>query len=110
MTYAKRYTLSAVTGIAPDDDDDGNAASADKAPRAAQRQARPSQQERVDNVIGALARTDSTPALNKVWDDVRASGLDGVPAVLAAYEAQAAKFPADANDAWALELPVEAQR
>lgn len=26
VTYAKRYTLSAVTGIAPDEDDDGNAA------------------------------------------------------------------------------------
>ena len=35
VTYAKRYTLSAVTGIAPDDDDDGNAAqSAPRAPRA----------------------------------------------------------------------------
>lgn len=38
VTYAKRYTLSAVTGIAPDDDDDGNAASADGAPRAQRRQ------------------------------------------------------------------------
>lgn len=27
VTYAKRYALSAVTGIAPDEDDDGNAAS-----------------------------------------------------------------------------------
>lgn len=35
ITYGRRYTLSAVTGIAPDDDDDGNAAqSAPRAPRA----------------------------------------------------------------------------
>lgn len=32
ITYARRYTLSAVTGIAPDEDDDGNAAAEVKQP------------------------------------------------------------------------------
>ena len=35
MTYARRYALQAIVGVAADDDDDGNAASAPKpsAPR-----------------------------------------------------------------------------
>lgn len=32
MTYARRYALSAIAGVAPDDDDDGNAAADAKAP------------------------------------------------------------------------------
>ncbi len=110
VTYAKRYTLSAVTGIAPDDDDDGNAASADKAPRAAQRAPRVPAQERVAKAAAAIRDTTSRDALIQVWNDVRVSGLDGVPEVKAAYEAQDAVFPADANDAWALQPPAEAQR
>ncbi|MBN9198485.1 MAG: ERF family protein [Microbacterium ginsengisoli] len=35
ITYAKRYALSAVTGVAPDQDDDGNSASQQGAPAAA---------------------------------------------------------------------------
>ena len=31
MTYARRYALQAIVGVAADDDDDGNAASAPKA-------------------------------------------------------------------------------
>lgn len=107
VTYAKRYTLSAVTGIAPDDDDDGNAASTDNAPRAA---ARVPARERVAKAASAIAGTGSRDALTKVWDDVRKSGLDGVAEIKAAYETQDAKFPADTTDPWALTPPVEEQR
>ena len=34
MTYARRYALQAIVGVAADDDDDGNAASAPKLPSA----------------------------------------------------------------------------
>lgn len=37
VTYAKRYALSAVTGVAPDEDDDGNQASKSPAPEGWQR-------------------------------------------------------------------------
>jgi hypothetical protein len=33
MTYARRYALQAIVGVAADDDDDGNAASAASAPK-----------------------------------------------------------------------------
>jgi hypothetical protein len=42
ITYARRYTLCSVTGVAPEqDDDDAAAASAPPTPRSMQRQARP---------------------------------------------------------------------
>ena len=40
ITYARRYCLSSVTGVAADEDDDGRAASVDKAAHAPQRAAR----------------------------------------------------------------------
>ena len=40
ITYARRYCLSSVTGVAADEDDDGRAASVDKAAHPAQRAAR----------------------------------------------------------------------
>lgn len=110
VTYAKRYTLSAVTGIAPDEDDDGNAASADSAARAARREPRPPARERVAKAVAAIAGSDSREALIKVWDAITVSGLNGVPEIVAAHAEQSAKFPADTADAWALEPPVEAQR
>lgn len=110
VTYAKRYALSAVTGIAPDEDDDGNAASKDGAARAARREPRPPARERVEKAVGAIAGTTSREALTKVWDDVQVSGLAGVPETIAAYESQSAKFPPETLDAWAPEAPVEAQR
>lgn len=41
ITYARRYTLMAVTGVAPDEDDDGHAAQRAHAEQRAQRQDRP---------------------------------------------------------------------
>jgi len=41
ITYARRYCLSAVSGVAADEDDDGRAASVDKAAHTTQRAPRP---------------------------------------------------------------------
>lgn len=40
LTYARRYVLSAVTGVVPDEDDDGQAAQAAEKPKRAQRQSK----------------------------------------------------------------------
>jgi len=76
VTYAKRYALSAVTGIAPDEDDDGNAASAKGANSA---------QTRVGNAIKAMSDATDLASLDAVWRRVEASGLAGVGEVKTAF-------------------------
>lgn len=77
VTYAKRYTLSAVTGIAPDEDDDGNAAS--QAKGSSRRQApQRGQAERVKNALTALGEATDLAGLEKVWRRVEDGGLSGV--------------------------------
>ena len=98
VTYAKRYTLSAVTGIAPDEDDDGNAASAKGVARAA---ARPSAQERVQNAAAALRGALDGPALEKVWAQVQASGLDGVAELVRIHD-EALKVHPPTGDGWSV--------
>jgi hypothetical protein len=44
-TYARRYALMALVGVAPDDDDDGNAASAKPAPKQAKPRTKPTPAE-----------------------------------------------------------------
>lgn len=64
ITYARRYALSAVTGIVPDEDDDG---------QAAEQQARqqPAQQ---DPMAAAMARLRDICAENS-WDRGRVAGV-----------------------------------
>lgn len=83
VTYAKRYALSAVTGIAPDEDDDGNRASSDAAPRAAAR--RESPKERVNAALTAISTAQDLAALSKVWRRVEDGGLSGVQELITAH-------------------------
>lgn len=62
ITYARRYTLSAVTGIAPDEDDDGNQANG----------AVPSRDWAGD--LAALVEARDVPGLKVLWGEARAAG------------------------------------
>jgi len=75
ITYARRYTLCAVTGVAPDDDDDAAAADAK---RAAERQAEQAEYDKarddaVQKVMGAWANhfggwdADAAATLFNAW-------------------------------------------
>jgi hypothetical protein len=80
ITYGRRYTLSAVTGIAPDEDDDGNAAKS--APRA-----RPQQKPPVTPPAGwedAIDTATTTEALTALYERAGAEGWrsDAVMAAL----------------------------
>jgi hypothetical protein len=108
VTYAKRYALSAVTGIAPDEDDDGNRASADSAPRASAR--RESSKERVNAALAAISTAQDLAALDKVWHRVQDGGLSGVAELVTAHtsmkKALAGTTEPAPVDEWALvEVP-----
>lgn len=112
VTYAKRYTLCAVTGVAPDADDDGNAsrtgsaasAPAKRAPAAAKR---PSGQERVANASAALRAAPDREAFDTVWEQIRTSGLAGIADLVALHEELSAGFPPSAVDKWTPKTPAE---
>jgi hypothetical protein len=103
VTYAKRYCLSAVTGIAPDEDDDGNAAS--KGPGAAPRQARATRvQDSADKVAAAIQATAAATTAERL-DEIEAKakgyGIDGIERVKAALEAKRAELGRSLTDHWA---------
>lgn len=68
ITYFRRYQLCALLGIAPDDDDDGKAASAVTQP--ARRRASPAQ-ERVDRRTGEIAPRARPRAAAEITDAQR---------------------------------------
>jgi hypothetical protein len=103
VTYAKRYTLSAVTGIAPDEDDDGNAAS--KGPGAAPRQARATRvadsQDKIAAAIQATTTATTAERLDEIEAKAKALGIDGIDRVRAALEAKRAELGPSLTDHWA---------
>lgn len=99
LTYARRYTLSSVTGISPDDDDDGNAASSKGAPRAVKQDNRA---DRVANATTALQSADSRESVQSVWVNVNRSGLAGDATLISVYKAALDKYP---GDDWAVVEP-----
>lgn len=82
ITYARRYALSAMVGIAPDDDDDGNAAGSRQRPQAARQaaQARPA----------AAAQGEHHPT----WREAQAAFCAALKGLGCTYE-QAAKIATD---------------
>lgn len=108
VTYAKRYTLSAVTGIAPDEDDDGNAAS--KGPGAAPRQQRTTRVadsgEKIAAALAAIAGAKDADALDKLEDLTKQRGIDGVPSVKAAISTRRTELGASLTDHWAPVAPI----
>ena len=97
VTYGKRYALSAVTGIAPDDDDDGNKASeARSAPRR-----RPSAQETVDAAVKAVNECTDPVKLDDLEALAQQRGVNGVQAVKDALESKRAELGPSGVDHWA---------
>lgn len=80
ITYARRYSISAMLGVIADDDDDGNAASA-PAPKPAQQAAPPQDQDVTDGVANwvatqkaAITKAGSLPALYDWLEHIAGSG------------------------------------
>lgn len=77
ITYARRYALCAVTGVAPDgDDDDGK-----RATDAARKPAEPTMP--VNVAVTTLGAASSLPELQKIWEQVGRAGIAGHPDVIA---------------------------
>jgi len=93
LTYARRYGLMSMVGIAPEDDD-GNAAAA-APPPARQRPSGPSK-DAVDAATSALGNADTLDALKAIWTDLP-SDVRAAPAVVAAKDKRKAEIDADAE-------------
>lgn len=79
ITYARRYTLSSIVGIAPDEDDDGNKASQQKV----ERQTQPKPNELEDKInkeqsmeLNKLLEQCDKTFSEKVWDHIRSQGIN----------------------------------
>lgn len=101
VTYAKRYALSAVTGIALDQDDDGNAASAGpaSAPRRTTRVQNP--QEKIAAAVKAVGEATTPERLDEIEDRAKVLGIGGVKPVREAVAAKRAELGASLTDHWA---------
>jgi hypothetical protein len=103
VTYAKRYCLSAVTGIAPDEDDDGNAAS--KGPGAAPRQTRAARvqdsADKIESAVVAIGKATTPELLDKIETHAKSLGIHGIDRVKTALEAKRAELGPSLTDHWA---------
>lgn len=86
VTYARRYGLMCMAGIAPEDDDGNAAAQAAPKHEAAPRGPSPAQ-----IAADALASADTLDALIAIWRDLPA-GVKATPAVIAAKDARKAEL------------------
>jgi hypothetical protein len=100
-TYARRYGLMAMAGIAPEDDD-GNAAAAapppasEAAPRKASKPA-DADQDAIANASEYMAEADSLDELRRRWGALPAN-VKAAPAVIAAKDARKADIEKPADD------------
>lgn len=100
VTYGKRYALSAVTGIAPDVDDDGNAA--DKARSAPRQHA----SDKITAALTAINECDDPVKLDKIEDRAAQLGISGVAKVKAALTEKRAELgPSDVDHWTTAEVP-----
>ena len=107
-TYAKRYSLSAVTGIAPDEDDDGNAASAKGAPRSAKRA--PAEHVDVNGSITALNNAATVDQLRAVFEGFTPT-VRAFPQIVAAKDAKKAALLEPTTDSWAtVAIPTDGEK
>ncbi len=104
VTYARRYGLMCMAGIAPEDDDGNDAAKA--APKdEAKRPTRGADAEAAQIACDSLAAADTLDALAAIWRDLPA-GVKSLPAVTAAKDARkAALTPKPADDLGGDEIP-----
>jgi hypothetical protein len=96
VTYARRYGLMAMAGIAPEDDD-GNAA-AKAPPKQEQRQQKPQETdaEAIQKATEYLAEADSLDDLKERWGRIP-KPVQRISAVIEAKEAQKAKLSEQAE-------------
>lgn len=81
ITYARRYVWSAIVGIAPEDDDDGNAASGIGSVEAQQATAK----KKVAELSNKLQ--ESVDCLFYLWfDESQTAEIKGAPALIGKYE------------------------
>lgn len=105
LTYARRYALSAMVGVAPDDDDDGHSAngSAPQRPRQQaqprnEQQAAPSGQQRVQQAVKSNERA-TYPAATGATNGNGNGNKSDLDRVRAAYHAQyKERFPNQPED------------
>ena len=107
ITYGRRYCLGAVVGVAPDEDDDGNAAKSTVAPR------RRESADTVAAAVEAIGQAADAAALDKLEALTKQRGIDGIAAVktaVAARRAAVGEVPADEKaDPWAATPVAEVQ-
>ena len=97
MTYARRYGLMAMAGVAPEDDD-GNAAAANPPPRQEQRQPpRDTGPTAADMAIKALSGADTLDRLAAIWGDLPRA-VQGHQSVIDAKDAAKARLSQPANE------------
>lgn len=89
VTYARRYGLMAMAGIAPEDDD-GNAA-VNAAPKPQQQQKKPKGPTAVETAIDSLTKADSLDQLQAIFMGLPVS-VRGDKAVIAAKDAAKARL------------------
>ena len=89
VTYARRYGLMCMAGIAPDDEDDGNAAQGaagkDPAPR------KPDTSQAVSIASASLANAESLDQLAAIWKDLPRA-IQGEASVIAAKDKRKAEL------------------
>jgi hypothetical protein len=98
ITYARRYAMCAVTGLAPGgDDDDGEKAQDGRA--APRRQPIPtlSDADRIRKAAGALRGAQSAEAVAKVWVDIEKSRLHEAPELVAIHDDLVHTFSGDGS-------------
>jgi hypothetical protein len=97
ITYGRRYALSAVTGISPDVDDDGNAATSNASVR---RTKVADPQEKIAAAVKAANEATDPAKLDGIEDHAKTLGIAGVPGVRAALEAARTRLGASGVDHW----------
>jgi hypothetical protein len=100
VTYARRYGLMGMAGIAADDDDGNAAAASGPAPQRQEPRPQPLTFDQVTaKMVDRLATVETAAALNLAWDAVMAKN----PAICAsetfkaAFDARMAELPGDAQ-------------
>lgn len=71
ITYGRRYSLSAMVGIAPADDDDGNEASGMNGEKQVQRGSRKAQEEVAERKVTEMSKPAAKTATTKDFDYLR---------------------------------------
>jgi hypothetical protein len=95
ITYGRRYTLGAVTGIAPDEDDDGNAAKGAVSPPK-----RESARDKIDAAVTAIHAATDPVKLDAIEAHAKSLGIDGVADVKSALTAKRAELGPSGVDRW----------